>query len=295
MRLGGAVVGKNPLVRRDVAHGAQVVAAIELADLPLVERPPSAHENLHVPLGPRAPVREAPAVAVVDPDVVRDDAAAARGPRAVVEVRLLAVAAAEDLVEDAERFDQVALHEQAEADDRHGVGVACRARPADAPPEGEDVLTLGEPHGEVHGAVREGRREADPGVPLATRDHSLERPLGEQGVAVQEADPRSVRVEEPAVRRPHEAEVLRVLEEDEVPLGSQPLGRRGVARVVHDDDARPGRCEPLHGREAGARRAQGVVDRDHEVAADLAGRRRHRLRRSLSFHHGEKSLQTRER
>ena len=212
-----------------------------------------------------------------------------------MEVGLLAVAAPEDLVEDAERPDDLAPHEEAVADDGRRVGVARGARARDAAREGEDVRAGRQFHGEVHGAGRERAAEADRRVLLAARHHALERSLREERVGVEEADPRGVGEEKPAIRGLHEAEIRLVLEEDDALLGPQELRRAVVAPVVDDDDAGPGRSEAAHALEAVACRAQRVVDRDDEVAAHAVRRNRHRFRSSLSFHHGVKRRHASER
>ena len=186
---------------------------------------PAGHQDPEVRREARVGVRKARALAMVDPRVVRDDAAPARRARPVMEVGLLAVAASEDLVEDAERADDLALDEEAEADDRRRVGVPRRARPRDAAREGEDVGAGRKLHGEVHGAVRERAAEADRRILLAARHHAFEGSLREERVRVEETDPRRVGVEKPAVRGLHEAEIHLVFEEDDSALRPQELRR----------------------------------------------------------------------
>jgi hypothetical protein len=67
-----------------------------------------------------------------------------------------------------------------------------------------------------------------------------------------------------------EAEVPRIVEDEDVALLFEPRGRACVAPVVNDDDARPIRGVAAHAFEAVARRLERVVDRDDEVAARLA-------------------------
>ena len=288
-------VGQRPLERRGVAHGAELVLPVEFGELLLVPFAPAGHQDPEVRRDARVGVREARALAVVDPRVVRDDAAPARRARPVVEVGLLAVAASEDLVEDAERPDDLATHEEAEADDRRRVGIARGARSRDAAREREDVGAGRELHGEVHGARRERAAEADRRILLAARHHPLEGSLGEERVRVEETDPRRVGEEKAAVRGLHETEIHLVFEEDDSTLRPQELRRPVVAPVVDDDDAGPGWGEPAHALEAVACRAERVVDRDDEVAAHAGGWNRHRFRSSLSFHHGVKRRHARER
>ena len=81
---------------------------------------------------------------MVDEDIVGDDAAPAGGAGAEMEVGLLAVAAVERLVEDAQRRDELALHQQAETDDRGDIGIGAGAAQGDPAREGEDVLARAE-------------------------------------------------------------------------------------------------------------------------------------------------------
>src|SRR5450756_1889044 len=192
-----------------------------------------------------------------------------------MEVGLLAVAASEDLVEDPERPDDLAPHEQAKADDRRRVWVPRGTRPRDAAREGKDVGTGRKVHGKVHGAVRERAAEADRWILLAARHHAFEGSLREERVGVEETDPRRVGEEKPAVCGLHETEIHLVFEEDDSFLRPQEFRRPGVAPVVDDDDAGPDRGEAAHALEAVACRAQRVVDRDDEVAAHAGGRNRH--------------------
>ncbi len=257
-----------PRAGRRVAERAELVAAVELRHLGLVAVPPARHQQLAVPGEARPGVGEARPLAVVDEDVVGDDAAPAGGAGAEMEVGLLAVAAVERLVEDAEGGDELALHQQAEADHGGDVGIEAGGTPRHRAREGEDVLAGRDLHRQVHRAVRQRAAHADGGLAVEAKDHALERPRGEQGVAVQQADIGRVGEQQPAVRRLHESEVHRVLEQGDAVLFAQPLGRPGVARVVDHDDPRPGRGEGARGAQTVARRPQRVVDRDDEVEPD---------------------------
>ena len=276
-----------PREGRRIAQSAELVPAVELRHLGLVEVPPARHQQLAVLREARVGVGEARPLAVVDEGVVGDDAAPAGGAGAEVEVGLLAVAAIERLVEDAEGPDELALHQQAEADHRGDVGIGPGGALGDPAGEREDVLAGRDLDREVHRAVRQRAAHADRGFAVEPLDHPLERPGREQRVAVQQADVGRVGEQEPAVRRLHEAEVHRVLEQGDALLGAQPLGRPGVAGVVDHEDPRPGGSEGAHGAQAVARRPQRVVDRNDEV--ELDGHRP--SRRALSRHQRESSRQ----